>query len=117
MAETTHPIDIAVGRRIAALRMGRGMTQTQLGQAMGVTFQQVQKYESGRNRISASKMYEAAQALDARVSDLFDGIEADMVTAPDQITPAERRLLKAIKSLDQREIGALADCAQALGNR
>lgn len=117
MPEAIHPIDIAVGQRIAAFRMAKGMNQSQLGLALGVSFQQVQKYEKGTNRISASKMYTAAIALDVRIQDFFGGDDDGGSTAAAMLnaSPAEKRLLKAIKKLDQREIGALADAAQGLG--
>ena len=50
-----NPIDILVGSRIGKFRKGRGMSQAQLGEKLGVTFQQVQKYENGKNRVGATK--------------------------------------------------------------
>ena len=60
------PIDIEVGLRLRTLRRAKGMSQEDLGLAMGVTFQQVQKYERGANRISASMMVRAARALEVQ---------------------------------------------------
>ncbi|WP_158916361.1 helix-turn-helix domain-containing protein [Caulobacter sp. S45] len=57
------PIDIAVGLRLRTLRKSRGMSQEQLGRALGITFQQIQKYERGTNRISASMLVKSARAL------------------------------------------------------
>ncbi|MBL4836487.1 MAG: helix-turn-helix transcriptional regulator [Kordiimonadaceae bacterium] len=67
----TDPIDIAVGKRIRQLRKDRGITQTQLGDAIGLTFQQVQKYEKARNRISASKLAQIAAIFQVDVAELF----------------------------------------------
>ena len=63
-------IDIAVGARIRIRRRWLGLSQTQLANALGITFQQVQKYEKGANRVSASMLVKAAQALDTSVAAL-----------------------------------------------
>lgn len=70
-AKTPHPIDVQVGKRIARLRLDRDLNQSQLGAAIGVTFQQVQKYEKGVNRVSASKLVMIADFLKVEVQDLF----------------------------------------------
>ncbi len=69
---TPHPIDGHVGQRIRERRVLSGMTQEKLGVAIGLTFQQVQKYERGANRVSASRLYDVARALDVPVSYFFD---------------------------------------------
>jgi transcriptional regulator with XRE-family HTH domain len=61
------PRDADIARRVRALRLQRGFSQTALGSALGVTFQQVQKYESGSNRISAGRLYRIAEVLDAPI--------------------------------------------------
>ena len=66
-----HPIDIRVGERIREIRLLREMTQTELAKKVGVRFQQVQKYEAGINRVSASRLFMIAEALDVEVADLF----------------------------------------------
>jgi transcriptional regulator with XRE-family HTH domain len=65
------PIDIAVGARIRLLRKVRGLSQQALAEAAGVTFQQIQKYERGANRVSASMLSRIAAALDAPVAEMF----------------------------------------------
>jgi transcriptional regulator with XRE-family HTH domain len=67
--------DIAIGRRIRIQRMLRNITQTQLANAIGITFQQIQKYEHGTNRISAGKLLQVAQYLGVPVSLFFDGLD------------------------------------------
>lgn len=67
------PIDIVVGENLRRLRLARGMSQTSLGAAVGVTFQQIQKYEKGDNRIGASKIVRFAKALKVDHGALFDG--------------------------------------------
>ncbi|GJD96247.1 helix-turn-helix domain-containing protein [Methylobacterium iners] len=65
-------VDRTVGQRIRALRESKGISQTTLATAIGVSFQQVQKYEKGRNRVSASRLRGLARALGIPVSMLFD---------------------------------------------
>jgi DNA-binding XRE family transcriptional regulator len=69
-----HRVDLHVGLKIRQHRRGQGMSQEQLAQALGLTFQQVQKYERGANRVSASKLYEAAGALNCQIADFFAGL-------------------------------------------
>ncbi len=75
-----HPVDIHVGHRIRLRRRLLDMTQQQLGDKAGIKFQQIQKYESGANRISASRMWEIAAAMEAPVSFFFEGLDGQ---APD----------------------------------
>lgn len=70
-----HPIDASVGAQVRALRRQRSLTQTQLGEVLGLTFQQIQKYERGTNRISASKLAMLAAALKVPVNAFFEGCE------------------------------------------
>lgn len=67
-----NPVDIAVGSRVRMRRVMLGMTQEQLGDKLGITFQQVQKYEKGMNRIGASRLQQIAQILDVPVSFFFE---------------------------------------------
>ena len=71
-----NPIDIHVGKRVRIRRKLLGMGQTVLGDSIGLTFQQVQKYENGTNRIGASNLYKASQALGVKVAYFFKGVEA-----------------------------------------
>lgn len=75
MAENPDKIDVHVGAAMRTLRHNAGVTQEALAEAMGVRFQQVQKYETGRNRISASRLYKASVALGVSVRDFFRGLE------------------------------------------
>ena len=68
-------IDVLVGQRIRALRSAQGMSQADLGQRVGVRFQQIQKYESGANRVSASRLLALAQTLGVPISHFFEGAE------------------------------------------
>ncbi|MTI00710.1 MULTISPECIES: helix-turn-helix domain-containing protein [Alphaproteobacteria] len=71
----THPVDVHVGKRVRHRRWLIGMTQQQLAQQVGIKFQQIQKYETGANRISASRLWDIAEALDVPVSFFFEGLE------------------------------------------
>lgn len=72
-----HPVDVHVGKRIRHRRWLVGMTQQQLAELVGIKFQQIQKYETGANRVSASRLWDIADALDVPVSFFFEGIESD----------------------------------------
>lgn len=70
-----HPVDMHVGKRLRSRRTLLGMSQEKLGEAVGVTFQQIQKYERGLNRIGSSRLYEFARVLSNPVSYFFEGME------------------------------------------
>jgi transcriptional regulator with XRE-family HTH domain len=67
-----NPMDIHVGSRVRLRRMVIGMSQEKLGEKMGLTFQQIQKYEKGTNRIGASRLYQLAQIMDVPVQFFFE---------------------------------------------
>ncbi|NNJ74443.1 MAG: helix-turn-helix transcriptional regulator [Anderseniella sp.] len=75
--KTPNPIDVHVGSRLRMRRMLVGMSQEKLGESLDLTFQQIQKYEKGSNRISASRLYDMSRILDVPVQFFFD----DMVRA------------------------------------
>ncbi|MBB4105048.1 helix-turn-helix domain-containing protein [Allorhizobium borbori] len=77
MKAEPHKVDVEVGKKIRVQRTMKKMSQTELGNRIGVTFQQVQKYERGSNRVSASKLVEIARALDVDVRLFFDGLEEE----------------------------------------
>lgn len=73
-----NPIDVHVGARIRLRRTLLGMSQQKLGDAIGLTFQQVQKYERGTNRVGSSRMFELARVLDVPVSYFFEEMGSDV---------------------------------------
>ena len=73
----THTVDVHVGARMRQRRTLLGMSQTKLGDAVGLTFQQIQKYERGSNRIASSRLYEFAKVLDVPVSHFFEEMPAN----------------------------------------
>src|ERR1700752_4944741 len=78
-----NPIDVHVGSRVRLRRTLLGMSQERLGEALGLTFQQVQKYERGANRVGASRLFDLARVLDVPVSFFFD----DMPEGASQQSP------------------------------
>ncbi|MDH3473391.1 MAG: helix-turn-helix domain-containing protein [Rhodospirillales bacterium] len=73
-----NPIDVHVGSRVRLRRTLLGMSQEKLGEAIGLTFQQVQKYERGSNRIGASRLFDLARVLDVPVGFFFDDMSEDV---------------------------------------
>jgi transcriptional regulator with XRE-family HTH domain len=85
-----HPIDVIVGKRIRLRRLQLSLSQTDLGQKLGVAFQQVQKYEKGTNRVSCSRLYEISKILDVPVTYFFSasgdaGIEVAVAEQFDEL--------------------------------
>ncbi len=76
------PIDAHVGARVRLRRTLLGMSQTTLGDALGLTFQQVQKYERGTNRISASRLYDLSRVLDLSIEHFFGDVPAAVAANP-----------------------------------
>lgn len=72
--EGPDPIDVHVGQRLRARRVMLGLSQEKLAEALGLTFQQIQKYERGSNRISASRLYHLSRVVDAPVSFFFEDL-------------------------------------------
>jgi transcriptional regulator with XRE-family HTH domain len=77
MAKIPNPIDKHVGARVRMRRVLVGLSQEKLGDALGITFQQIQKYEKGTNRIGASRLQEASKILGVPVNFFFEGAQAE----------------------------------------
>lgn len=71
-----HKVDVHVGKRVRQRRWLTGMTQQRLADLVGIKFQQIQKYETGANRVSASRLWDIADALDVQVSFFFEGLKS-----------------------------------------
>ena len=78
MIKSPDPVDVHVGQRVRARRKMLGLSQTQLGKDLGVTFQQVQKYERGTNRIGSSRLFKMSTTLDVPVAYFFEGAETKL---------------------------------------
>jgi transcriptional regulator with XRE-family HTH domain len=87
---TPDPVDLHVGAMIRTRRKQIGVTQERLAAALGLTFQQVQKYERGHNRISASMLFKTAEALRAPPSHFFEGLPARVADVPPETSPCLR---------------------------
>lgn len=72
-----HPVDTHVGKRIRQRRWLIGMTQQKLAEMVGIKFQQIQKYETGANRVSASRLWDIGEAMGVPVSFFFEGLRED----------------------------------------
>ncbi len=87
---TPNYVDLHVGGRVRIRRKMIDLSQEQLADAIGLTFQQVQKYERGANRISSSKLYEIARTLQVPVSFFFDGLADPVTTEPTEVIEKAR---------------------------
>ncbi len=84
---TPHPVDVHVGARVRLRRKLLGMSQTKLADALGLTFQQVQKYEWGANRIGSSRLYDLSRVFDVPIEHFFEDMPADIAAS----SPAKGR--------------------------
>jgi len=84
-----HPVDVHVGKRIRHRRWMVGMTQQQLAEKVGIKFQQIQKYETGMNRVSASRLWDISDALSVPVSFFFEGLTPHEETESAGSLPAD----------------------------
>ncbi|MBU2868881.1 helix-turn-helix domain-containing protein [Pacificibacter marinus] len=75
-----HPVDVHVGKRVRHRRWMVGMTQQQLAEKVGIKFQQIQKYETGMNRVSASRLWDISEALGVPVAFFFEGVDVTATT-------------------------------------
>lgn len=96
-AKTPNPIDVHVGMRLRQRRMTRSVSQEKLGEQLGVTFQQIQKYEKGSNRIGASRLFEIARILDIPVGYFYEGLPED------GSSPALEGLGEAVSAYEQQD--------------
>ncbi len=97
-----HPVDVHVGKRIRHRRWMVGMTQQQLAEQVGIKFQQIQKYETGMNRVSASRLWDISETLSVPISFFFEGIEGAAEGASDATLPgdimADKEALELVRS-------------------
>jgi transcriptional regulator with XRE-family HTH domain len=100
-----HPVDRHVGRKVAERRIMLGYNQSDLAKALGLTFQQIQKYEKGANRISASKLWAMADFLKVEISHFFEGLDGLSDPGGDSL-PVDRDVRPATRATV--EIGRLA---------
>jgi len=119
----SHHVDVHVGKRIRHRRWMTGTTQQQLAEQVGIKFQQIQKYETGMNRVSASRLWDIAQVLEVPVSFFFEGIEEEGAVASeasgdmpaDFMTDKEAlELLRSYYAIPENQRRRLYDLARVL---
>ncbi len=112
---STAAIDDHVGARIRERRIMLGLTQQQLAEMIGVTYQQAHKYERGINRVSAGRLYEIARVLNADITYFYDGLDE---AAPRPAPPHQRMLLEIARNFseiqNERHQEAVSQLARAL---
>ncbi len=121
-----HPVDVHVGKRVRHRRWMVGMTQQQLGDIVGIKFQQIQKYETGMNRISASRLWDIAQALNVSISFFFEGFDSEASTSQTPTSTPERgdlladkealELVRSYYSIPEAQRRRLFDLARVLSD-
>ena len=109
-------IDLRLGKRVRRRRRLLGLTQQQVADAVGIRFQQIQKYECGANRMSAARLLQLADAMKVPVSYFYDGLGARDRSQADEACGKETQdLLRAYYGLDERPRRHLLDLAKSLG--
>lgn len=116
----SHPVDVHVGKRVRHRRWMVGMTQQQLAQKVGIKFQQIQKYETGMNRISASRLWDIAHALNVPVAFFFEGLktgEEEANSTPDMMADKEAmELVRSYYAIPENQRRRLFDLARVLSD-
>lgn len=114
-----HPVDAHVGKRIRHRRWMVGMTQQQLADRVGIKFQQIQKYETGMNRVSASRLWDIAEVLTVPISFFFEGLdegrEAERAVEGDMLADKEAlELVRSYYAIPEAQRRRLFDLARVL---
>ena len=94
-----HPTDVHVGQRTREAPLAKGMTQTDLGNSLGISFQQVQKYEKGTNRVGSSRLWEVCKVLDQPITFFFEGLSRGAANEPEPALSS--RAIKLAKEIDE----------------
>jgi transcriptional regulator with XRE-family HTH domain len=130
MAKAPNPIDKHVGARVRMRRVLIGMSQEKLGEALGITFQQIQKYEKGTNRMGASRLQQAARIMGVPVNFFFEGNQGDGAMVPGftepsnpgysvdaVMTPDDSQLIKAFSKIkDPKVRRRIIELVEAMAN-
>jgi transcriptional regulator with XRE-family HTH domain len=115
------PLDAMVGAKIRMFRINRGMSQTTLAEQIGVSFQQVQKYEKGANRVGASRLSQIASVLGITVGELFESSQEKISTANSPVhllaEPGALRVLKAYLRTNSRVRLAIARLVESIADQ
>lgn len=99
-----HPVDIHVGKRVKEIRTVRGLTQSNVAEHLGISFQQLQKYETGANRVSASRMFELSKLLDVSPSFFFEGLEGEKYETMPPMDMETARIASVLSSITNEKL-------------
>ena len=116
--------NIHLGKKLRMRRLSLGLTQTKVANAINVTFQQIQKYETGANRVSASRLWDISETLEVPVSFFFEGLEREQAeettkkaVPPDLMGDKEALdLIRSYYSIPEKQRRRLFDLARVLSN-
>jgi transcriptional regulator with XRE-family HTH domain len=114
-----HPVDVHVGKRIRHRRWMVGMTQQQLAENVGIKFQQIQKYETGMNRVSASRLWEISRTLGVPVGHFFEGLSGGGEEDATGDMLADREAMELVRSyyaIPETQRRRLFDLARVLSD-
>jgi len=112
-----HAIDEYVGRQLRSIRLLRGLTQEKLAESINLTFQQLQKYERGANRISASRMYQLSQILGISPSLFFDGLEQSSTRKIPALNKEQVALIQHYQEAPQQIRKAVLTFLKSMSNK
>ena len=120
--EQAHPVDVHVGKMLRTLRKRAGKSQQALADSIGVSFQQVQKYERGTNRVSASKLWEIGEHLGVSVNAFYEGLggpAASDRTLPEEViafvtSPEGRQIARIFPRVPEAQRGKLVELVEIM---
>lgn len=115
--KTSHPVDVHAGNRLQQIRKLRGLSRQELGQRIehSVTFQQLQKYENGQNRLSASRLWELSKVLEVPPSYFFEGLEQaeyKEISLPAPVLKAAKELSRLPKAVQDNIVLIIKELAR-----
>jgi transcriptional regulator with XRE-family HTH domain len=111
-------VEVVIGERLRARRTALGLTQEQLGTAVGLSYQQIQKYENGSNQMTVGRLLLLAASLNVPVAYFLDGLDSEHVAAVQPPSPAGAELVQVLESIRHGPTrGAVADLVRAVAER
>lgn len=119
-AETRSHIDAHVGKQLASARMKMGLNQSEVARMLGLTFQQIQKYEKGTNRMSASVLWTLSEAMDLPIAYFFDGLNDNEKSAEHAFASLGRngvQMADVYSGLSQKQRTMLLELAREISGK
>ena len=111
-----HPVDLYVGQRLKQKRLEKGVSQYDLANSVSITFQQVQKYEKGINRVSSSKLYDFAKFLEVDIRYFFEGLNDYKVPSQEQSYALDKATSNFSTAAKTKEMQSLVNAFRAISN-